>query len=856
MQLSLQRRWQLGIIGVFIAMMAFGAMALMAQTARADHTESTAGVEPEPFAGNITDCSAIGSDFSFSTQTAPVDGAVYPIGPGTVTVDLTGNGTHLSFVSTIPLTGVYLKSGAGGNFYDYRPDGILADGNLWGSVNDQGQTQGISHVVFCADKLASDTVTELHLADETVVEVGASLPFGSVLHDKATVSGSGPTPTGTVTFAFYSNADCTGVPISSSVVALVNGVAHPSQSTGALDAGDYGFLATYSGNTLYDGSAESCEFFHIRGNPQAEIDVVKTANGLYDTKCFWDVSKSVSPETLNMFAGDSDDVDYTVTVTRDDCLTQVNYRISGTITVFNDSTVDPFEVTAVTDTLGGTIDCNGATAGTGIPFTLNPQTNRECIYVIDPATGSETTNTATATVDDIDVDSLPAAVSFANSGIVIDDSASLEDVFEDEAGVDLGDFTDDGSVPTYSRTFTCDADEGEHNNVVTLTTNDTGTTDTADATVDVNCYELTVTKDANESLTRTWTWTIDKSADQTDLLLAEGQLFDVNYEVEVGATSADSAWAVEGTITIANTTPLDATLTAVADVVSVGINATVDCGVTFPYVLLAGQSLECDYSAALPNADDRTNTATATRQNTPTGTTNVTGTAPVDFDGATVTQIDECVDVTDDNIDPDGVLGTVCAGDADKTFNYTLSFGAHPDADVILVCGDNSHPNVAAFETNDTGSTDDDTVTVTANVACDNGCTLTPGYWKTHSIEGPAPYDDAWQNLGVLEEDTPFFSSGQTYYQVLWTAPQGNSYYILAHAYIAAKLNILNGADSTAAVDAAIAYAENLFNTKTPAQVGTLKGAAKNAVITNAGILDAYNNGITGPGHCSEAPAN
>ena len=105
-----------------------------------------------------------------------------------------------------------------------------------------------------------------------------------------------------------------------------------------------------------------------------------------------------------------------------------------------------------------------------------------------------------------------------------------------------------------------------------------------------------------------------------------------------------------------------------------------------------------------------------------------------------------------------------------------------PDADVVLECGENTHVNTAAFETNDTGTTDDDDWTVIADVTCADGCTLTPGYWKTHSAEGPAPFDDTWDLLGPAAEDTTFFLSGQSYYQALWTAPNGNAYYILAHA--------------------------------------------------------------------------
>jgi hypothetical protein len=137
-------------------------------------------------------------------------------------------------------------------------------------------------------------------------------------------------------------------------------------------------------------------------------------------------------------------------------------------------------------------------------------------------------------------------------------------------------------------------------------------------------------------------------------------------------------------------------------------------------------------------------------------------------------------------------------------------------------------------------------------LTCNGGCTLTPGYWKTHSEYGPAPYDDTWAQLAG-GADTPFFLSGQSYYEVLWTSPKGNAYYILAHAYIAAELNFLNGANPSAA-QAAFDEATSLFGTYSPAEIAALKG--NNPLRANflelATILDDYNNGIIGPGHCSD----
>lgn len=360
------------------------------------------------------------------------------------------------------------------------------------------------------------------------------------------------------------------------------------------------------------------------------------------------------------------------------------------------------------------------------------------------------------------------------------------------------------------------------------------------------CYDLNVvvTKTADTSLTRTWTWEIEKEGDQTDLLLANGQSSTVNYDVTVDASAADSDFAVTGTITVHNPAPVAAIITGVADAID-GVPADdLDCGVTFPYSLPAGQNLECTYEAALTDGTTRTNVATATTSGM---VGSGSGSTAVDFSTATVTLVDECIDVDDDLYGP---LGTICEDDLPTVLEYELDMRDFLPAGE---CGEFTVDNIAAFETNDSGTTGSSTWTVNVEIPCYGGCTLTQGYWKTHSQEGPAPYDDNWKNLpGGLEEETIFFTSGQTWHQVFWTPPAGNVYYNLAHQYMAAKLNILNGAGSTAAVDTAIAQAEAFFAAYTPAQAAGLKGGARNTYIQLASTLDQYNNGLIGPGHCSE----
>ncbi len=130
------------------------------------------------------------------------------------------------------------------------------------------------------------------------------------------------------------------------------------------------------------------------------------------------------------------------------------------------------------------------------------------------------------------------------------------------------------------------------------------------------------------------------------------------------------------------------------------------------------------------------------------------------------------------------------------------------------------------------------------------GCTYTQGYWKTHSLAGPAPYDNTWATL-PQGSNTTFYNSGDTWLGVFNTPPAGNAYYQLAVQFMAATLNGYAGANQ-GAVSGAMASATTLFNNYTPAQVAALakKSAVRAQFLSLAGTLDNYNNGITGPGHC------
>jgi len=342
-------------------------------------------------------------------------------------------------------------------------------------------------------------------------------------------------------------------------------------------------------------------------------------------------------------------------------------------------------------------------------------------------------------------------------------------------------------------------------------------------------YEPKVSKTAAATFTRTFNWTIDKSVQPATWDLVTGNSGTSTYTVQVAKTgSTDGAWAVDGEITIENDTPVNFDLRTVIDKVSgIAIPLTVDCGVgiTFPRQLLTRDSLICSYSGDLPDGIDRTNTATLTFDNDRT----VGADALVDF-GEPTKRVNDSVTVTDTfKDDPLGTFDDTGSTSYDRTFTCDTDAGTHGNTATIE-------------ETNQSAS-----ASVTVNCQSrSGGCTLGFGYWKTHSTHGPASHDDNWNQI---DEDAPFFKSGQSYYEVLWTTPSsGNAYYILAHQYIAAELNLLGSAASTTPVDEAIAFAETFFGTKTP--TSTLSASQRNDAIQYASTLNDYNSGVTGPGQC------
>jgi len=132
--------------------------------------------------------------------------------------------------------------------------------------------------------------------------------------------------------------------------------------------------------------------------------------------------------------------------------------------------------------------------------------------------------------------------------------------------------------------------------------------------------------------------------------------------------------------------------------------------------------------------------------------------------------------------------------------------------------------------------------TVVGSTTTNANCTYTQGYWKNH--------ESLWPVTSLMLGSVNYTQAELL--SILNQPVQGNGLVSLAHQLIAAKLNIANGADPTAAA-ATIAAADAQIGSLVVPPVGS-GFLAPSSTSSKTQVLDNYNNGIIGPGHCGSVP--
>jgi len=598
------------------------------------------------------------------------------------------------------------------------------------------------------------------------------------------------------------------------------------------------------------------------------LSAEKTATGAWIRTFDWTISKTVVPTTLELLVGDEGNPEYTVSVDKTGS-TDV-FKVSGQVCVTNGGAVTTENLKLVDQVqykIGPGMFQNLAGASqTIIPVAqLGPGESQCYDYEITftPVAGATYRNSVKVTItnhsghlgDEFGPEpkadfSLPSSPTLVNNEINVDDTN----------GQSWGPVSDD-TTWMYNKEFLC-PDDTDYNHDNTATIFETQQSD--GATVSVTCHELSVRKTATTSFTRDYDWTIDKSADTAAINVQVNQdPVTVNYDIDVGSSFADSAHAVSGSITINNPASYAAPLNSVSDKVNDAVDATVDCNgaTTVP----AHGSLVCTYNASLGGPNDGTNKATATIDNydrtdpnnpVPLGiTTDFMGTAAVTFGNPTTVQ-DQCVTLGDDN--PEGPQALqICAADTPTNVSYPKNFGPFPEA------GTSSHTNTACIATDD-GQPKCDAVTIPITVSGPvppggnpgEGCTLTQGYWKSHTganfngfqhlqLQNLIDAAGGSISLGTMEITTVEEANA------VFLAAQGDDLIAkLKSQLLAAILNILSSADGTDIEDT-IDDADAFLSANSVIPKGKTGSALRAEATALISALDAYNNGDIGPGHCT-----
>ncbi|PYI31192.1 hypothetical protein BP00DRAFT_180899 [Aspergillus indologenus CBS 114.80] len=348
----------------------------------------------------------------------------------------------------------------------------------------------------------------------------------------------------------------------------------------------------------------------------------------------------------------------------------------------------------------------------------------------------------------------------------------------------------------------------------------------------------------NGHRTRTFAWTIDKTANPTELNLVQGDSGTVSYTVTLTKDDGTVRTWIDGQVCIHNggsvaTENLQSTL-KVTQPPSSTVILSPQLDVSAKPVLAAGESYCYPYSIDIPNANSGTYKVTAD-----TTITNHSGHLGQPFGPneaatttipATETLVHNSVTVSDTLQGPLGQFSD------DTTVPYTRSF---------TCANEGNNPNTASITYDDGSPGPSDSVTVT--VKCTGGggggggCTRTIGYWKNHPAVIP-PLLPIWLGTeGGLKSVKVDSAAQAVTIEGIPTASNGIDK--LYAQLLAAKLSIKNGADGSA-VASTIQAADAFLATKNSADWAGLINAQKSQVNGWATTLDSYNNGVTGPGHC------
>ena len=186
--------------------------------------------------------------------------------------------------------------------------------------------------------------------------------------------------------------------------------------------------------------------------------------------------------------------------------------------------------------------------------------------------------------------------------------------------------------------------------------------------------KLLVSKTAETHIKKTYDWSIAKKEKDGKTQLngqVNGPAGTANYEIKVTKELVSTEYSVSGVITVKNDSATNLVAATVTDTLPGATDLVLALPCTGAFALAAGATIDCSYTAKLPNADARINTALADSGSD--AVADGSGTAAVSFDDETpVTVVNDSIDLSDNFATPGSTSDDKHWTDIDET--TTLSY--------------------------------------------------------------------------------------------------------------------------------------------------------------------------------------
>jgi hypothetical protein len=590
---------------------------------------------------------------------------------------------------------------------------------------------------------------------------------------------------------------------------------------------------------------------HAQDRNSIDLEVVSIKTNPYWMHNYnWDIAHSAQPGSWEMWKGDRGRSLFTVDASRSDGHTAA--WVQGEVCIYNHRQTIPQDLVVSVKLLSSGAVISVTEAFNDNPIILVPA-EETCLryrlevpenFIVPGGNYAVTaqvsaTNSSSSTTKEKSVSfQLPPEPEIHNEQVQIS-----------VPGSGTWTLTDSGQVQ-YEQTFTCDAAQGLQERTATIV--ETG--QAARAAVNISCYALDVWPVVRTYFNRVHNWGIEVGSNVENLTLQPGETAQVEYQVQLNNLGyTDLYYRASGSIYVRNPAPIPAAISGLEAMLSRGRAVKLNCSaVQFPYILASGEMINCHFSTSPVEGEKITASTALTNINYHYSQEMFTGAStrfestpyPVSYRSPqTIYESYECIQVGATSLEN---IGRACRNETGSPTTITFSRQVGPyDQCGVYAVDEYARILPAGFSSIGTNRWQ-----IQVQVPCASGCTQPPGYWLTYSGIPSARYDPIWDQVG----NERFYKSNRNWKEMIHTNATSNPYYLLARQYIAARLNILKGAQASRDIQLVLEKSEAIFETFAPYQVARAKVSLQREIQNLVKDLDHYNRGLTGPGVCSKLP--